>query len=120
MLPHATDGIAERRQPLAKALGSAGLAHLARCAQELGAQPLDPQRWLLWMEHSEDRVALALCDDIVAALRALIAEESGPAALSVPQPEQLSELTGPRLRQILAFAVSEEHLALREQLREPR
>ncbi|MBK8482630.1 MAG: tetratricopeptide repeat protein [Proteobacteria bacterium] len=116
VLPFATDDIEERRPPLAKALGSGGLAHLARCAQELGAQPLDPQRWLLWMEHSEDRIALSLSGDIVAALRALIAEESGPSALSMRTPEPLAELSGPRLRQLLAFAISDEHLALRERL----
>lgn len=84
---------------------------------ELSDRNIDPGRWRVAMEQSEDRVALALCGDLQAALHCLLREEGvSPRAPRPRSPEDFSRAAGPRVRQLLSFAISEEYLTLRERL----
>jgi hypothetical protein len=84
---------------------------------ELSDRNIDPGRWRVAMEQSEDRIALALCGDLQAALHCLLRDEAAGARGATPKtPEDFSRAAGPRVRQLLSFAISEEYLTLRERL----
>jgi hypothetical protein len=66
------------------------------------------------MALSEERLAMALCGHPGAALACVLAEEeqgsaAGSPAGPAPQP-------GPRVRHLLGFCLSDEHLSLRRDL----
>ena len=83
---------------------------------DLSDRTLDPARWRLTMEKSEDRIALALCGDIKAALRCILRTETFNLQAKMDSPEGISQNAGPRLRDLLNFAISEEFLTLRERI----
>ena len=62
------------------------------------------------------RVALAVCGDLPAALGCVLRDESLNLQSRLAQPEDFARVAGPRLRQLLNFAVSEEYLTLRERV----
>ncbi len=68
------------------------------------------------MEQTEDRLALSACGDVQAALRHLLAIESSRRVSGAEAPVVLAALAGPRFKALLGFALSEEHLTLRERL----
>jgi tetratricopeptide (TPR) repeat protein len=105
----------ERRQRLDKAMGRRLRAKLETAALELIDRPFLPNRWLEWMQQSEDRIALTITGDVVAALEVLKHEEYhlGPRDDDL---EALARSAGPRLREFLVFVVSDELLTLRERL----
>jgi hypothetical protein len=113
--PYPTEEIEWMRAKLDKQLGKRVRRQLEAISLELCDRPIDPQRWRAAMEQSEDRVALAVCGDLEAALRAVIAAD-GLLSLAQGGPAALAAGASARLRQLLTFAVSEEHLTLRERL----
>lgn len=85
-------------------------------ALELSDRPVDPARWRGAMQQTEDRVALAVCGDLQAALRLVLRDESLNLQSRLERPEDFAQFAGPRLRQLLSFAISEEYLTLRERV----
>ena len=83
-------------------------AQVAALASELGhrADPPDLERWLAAVELSAARAALALTGDLDAALRSASAQAAGPDGLGPTE----------RVKDLLAFAVSEGHFSLRAAL----
>ena len=78
---------------------------VAALASELShrSQPPDLGRWMAAVELSAARAALALTGDLAAAVRRLSAEARRPGGLP----------PGERVKDLLAFAVSDEHFAVR-------
>ncbi|MBW2731846.1 MAG: tetratricopeptide repeat protein [Deltaproteobacteria bacterium] len=101
---------------LQRALSKRARRLLEPPALELADQTFSPQRWLDIMQQSEDRVALAITGDVRAAIKVLKQEEAYNLRPTNSSVEDLSAAAGPRLRHLLAFAVSEEHLTLRERI----
>jgi len=99
-----------------KALSKRTRRQLESPALELSDRTIDPARWRVAMQQSEDRVALAVCGDISAALRCVLREESLNLQSRLETPEDYARMAGPRLRQLLSFAISEEYLTLRERV----
>jgi len=73
---------------------------------------LEPERWLEVMALSADRLALAVCGDVQAAVRAVARDEIG----HIPGSEELYRASGPRLKHLMAFATDEVYLTLRDAL----
>jgi hypothetical protein len=80
-------------------------AQVTALANELSHRPEDPDpgRWLAAVDLSAARAALAITGDLEAALRNVSAETSRPGGLGPNE----------RVKDLLAFAVSEEHFSVR-------
>jgi hypothetical protein len=85
-------------------------------ALDLSDRNIDPVRWRVAMDHSEDRVALAICGDIPASLSCTLREECLNLQGRLERPDDFAKVAGPRMRQLLSFAISEEYLTLRERV----
>jgi len=96
------------RAPLEKVLSKRARAAIEGPSLELLDRPLAPQRWLSWFLQSEDRLALSVTGDVLAAIEVLKKDEGAT--------ERLADDAGPRLRQLLNFAVADEHLTLRSRV----
>ena len=92
------------------------LRALAPAALELSDRPLAPKRWRVAMTLSEDRLGLLLCGSPGAALRCLLREEGVLCGEERATAEHIAREASPRVRQLLGFCVSEDHLRLRRQL----
>ena len=101
---------------LGRSLNRKQRAELETVALELGDRPLQPEQWVAAMRQSEDRLALVICGDVPAAVRMLLRDEGYQLRASASTPADVAAMAGPRLRHLLCFAVSEEHLTLRERL----
>jgi tetratricopeptide (TPR) repeat protein len=99
-----------------KALNKRVRRQLESPALELSDRNIDPACWRAAMQQSEDRVALAVCGDLPAALGCVLRDESLNLQSRLTQPDDFARVAGPRLRQLLNFAVSEEYLTLRERV----
>jgi tetratricopeptide (TPR) repeat protein len=108
--PYIEEALDALRPKLEKALGKRVRRQLESLALELGDRPLDPVRWRAALEQSEDRVALVLTGDVRAAIRFVILAEG------LEKQATLAAAPCARLRQLLTFIVSEEHLTLRERI----
>lgn len=86
----------------------------------LGGDPLlewlTPERWLEVMAQSEDRLALVVCGNIKTAVHTVVSDEGGHPVRSRQTPEDLRDVSGPRLQQLLRFAVGEHYLTLMDRL----
>jgi hypothetical protein len=113
--PYPAAALEELRLKLDKHLAKRVRRQLESIGLELADRPIDPARWRDAMEQSEDRVALTITGDLQAGLRCIRRTESVQI-----RPDQstasIAEGAGPRLRLLLNFAVSEEHLTLRERM----
>jgi tetratricopeptide (TPR) repeat protein len=114
--PYPPDDLEELQVKLTKAMGKRVRRQLESPSLELSDRTIDPSRWRVAMEQSEDRVALAICGDLQAALHCLLRDEAYNLTARLETPEHYSQVSGPRMRQLLAFAISEEYLTLRERL----
>ncbi|MCA9669324.1 MAG: tetratricopeptide repeat protein [Myxococcales bacterium] len=114
--PLNTKDIDELAVKLEKAISRRMRAGLESAAIEISDLELDPQRWIASMAQSEDRVALAVTGDLQAAMRVLLRDESYSLRPRLGKPSDFAEAAGPRLRGLMSFAVSDEHLTLRERL----
>ena len=103
--PSPSRQLEQLRARLDHALGQHALRALASPGLELSDRPLTPERWRAAMEHSEDRVALALCADPGAALRCVMQQEPMSGTGRRPSLEQLQRGAGPRTRHLLGFSV---------------
>jgi hypothetical protein len=113
--PYPEAQLAELRGRIEKAIGKRLRRQLETVSLELSDRPIDPARWAQAMDQSEDRLALTLCGDVRAAAAHIHRVESGRPGAALDR-STLSASAGPRLRQLLAFAISEEQLTLRERL----
>lgn len=100
---------------LFKALSRRVRARLESPSLELSDRPFVPERWLAWMRHSQDRLALTVTGDVVAAIEVL-KHEGYLLSPSGDETQDLAASASPRLRELLVFAVSDEYLTLRERL----
>jgi hypothetical protein len=108
---HAGEGKRDVRrflQQLREARPDLAQEQIAALASELAhrAQPPDIERWLAGVELSAARAALALTGDLEAAVRGAGAETFRPAGLG----------PGDRVKDLYAFAVSEDHFSVRAAL----
>lgn len=85
-------------------------AKLKKPSEEICKRPFSPQKWRNWMRESQDRLALAITGDAWAAIKA-ITEDEGFSS------HELSEEISTRVKRILSFIVSDEHLTLRARLK---
>jgi len=99
-----------------RALGKRVRRQLESPALELSDRTIDPVRWRAAMQQTEDRVALAVCGDLQAALRCIMRDESLNLQSRLETPEDYARVAAPRLRQLLSFSISEEFLTLRERV----
>jgi hypothetical protein len=112
--PYPTDEVEDTLLKVNRGLSKKLRRKLESPALELADRTIDPGRWRMAMEQSEDRVALALGGDPRAALACLLRQEGG--GLSSDRrhaPEALARIAGPRTRQLISFIVSEEYLLFR-------
>mgnify|MGYP001826364753 CR=1 FL=1 len=115
--PASIGGLEELTVRLQKVIGRRVKSRLQSPALELSDRPFSPDRWLGWMEQTEDRLALTITGDLMAALE-VIRQDDGfqlDTASDTPTAD-LAAAAGPRTRHLLSFAVSEEYLTLRERL----
>jgi tetratricopeptide (TPR) repeat protein len=112
--PVSENALAELRAKLEKHLGKRLRRQLEPLSLDLSDRPVDAARWKLAMQHSEDRLALAACGDVGAAIRCI--HRSELLATRGDRAAPLSASAGPRVKQIIAFSVGEEYLTLRERL----
>lgn len=114
--PFPAEEIEELHLKLERALSRKIRRQLEPPALELADRTIDPQRWRMAMAQSEDRLAMAACGNVAAALRAVLHDEGFNITGKLRKPEDFASVAGPRMRQLMSFAVSEEHLTLRERL----
>jgi hypothetical protein len=100
------DALAER---IDKLLTRKLRAQLDNPCLELSERAIDPTLWLTAMTQSEDRIALSVAGDLQAAIHMMVDEQRARHAKG-------TEDWNTRVRQLLAFAVSDEHLTLRMRL----
>jgi hypothetical protein len=100
----------------AKLLGKKARSQLASPSLDLSDRSLDPVKWRIAMELSENRIGMVLSADVLAPLRCVLVEETLTPHGTPSTTAEIAEAAGPKLRQLLCFAISEEHLTLRERL----
>ncbi|HET8539248.1 MAG TPA: tetratricopeptide repeat protein [Anaeromyxobacter sp.] len=120
---HAPGGPADegRVRQLAKRLSRRARRAVEEPARALAAPPAAPDldAWRAASAATADRAGLVLCGDLSAAI-AVLAREGTPRpthGAPTPAPTRETASTLPRVLAVLAFAASEEHLALRQRLR---
>jgi tetratricopeptide (TPR) repeat protein len=88
---------------LRASLGATGIEGLTEAVRRLPDQ-VDLPRWAAACELSAARAALVMCGDMAAAGRVLAGEDASAGVLAADE----------RLKDLLAFAVSEDHFAVRQ------
>ena len=101
---------------LQKALSRRARKTLESPCLELGDKPFEPAQWLDWMLQTEDRVALTATADVGTAIQLVMRQDVYALAPAANYLEGLRSASGPRFRQLLSFALSDEHLTSRERL----